>query len=114
MELSFANIAFVLFVRIANVSTFFSGLDIRLLDAENLHTIREEQAIVEHLEFASLNLLNVRIELIAIPIWKSDQALFGCCFFDTLHNCFFRYLPFGLFHYGGELDFDSTSTLLIK
>src|SRR5438445_4203928 len=109
MELSFANIAFVLLVRIGNISTFFSGLDVRLVDAENLHTIREEQAIVEHLKFASLNLLNVRIELITLPIWKSDQALFRCCFFDTLQNCFFRYLSFGLFHHSGELDLDSTS-----
>lgn len=63
MKLTLADVAFVLKVRIEDLSAFGILLDLLAFDPEYHDAIGEEQAVVEHVKFFPLNLLDIAVEL---------------------------------------------------
>ena len=57
VKLPLANVSLMLLIGVVNLST-----DLSTFNAEYLDAIREEQAIVKHIEFRSLDLLDVAVK----------------------------------------------------
>jgi hypothetical protein len=81
VKLPFADIAFVLPVRILDLaSDFFAP------DAENRYAVREEDAVIENLKFLTLNLLDVAIEVEFAPIVEDHHPFFVSGLSNALQN----------------------------
>lgn len=62
MELSFTDVAFMLFVRVIDLRT-----DVVTLGSKDRHHICEKKSVIEHLKFGSLDLLDVAIKARILP-----------------------------------------------
>lgn len=81
MKLALSNVAFVLFIRIADLVANVTGGDTK---DENF--IGKEQSVVKNFKFASFNLLYIAIKSALLPIREWDHAMSGNFLRNALQN----------------------------
>ena len=83
VELPFACVAFVLKIRVVNLTA-----DLTASDPEDRHMVGEEYAVVQVIELRPFDLLDVAVESDGRSLASGDHSLEARGFLNALQHCF--------------------------
>jgi hypothetical protein len=113
MKLAFANVSFVLEIGVVDAAALSVLLYLGAFDAKNLDAVREEQAVVKHVELGPLDLLYVAVEFVLRPVRERYHSLPCGCFFDATEDGLLSDCLLGLFLHYGEFDLNSKAQRVV-